>query len=171
MDDLQGRITRLQNLSGSRLVSDGPGGRIFGARAREAEQSLAVQEPRYDVVVIGGYSFNVDEAPVDAPTVNMAPPWGYGEETHMLDSFLTATDVNAGSWSWGHPVRADSAAEYKGTHFAIAAILHGTRHLIPSDASLWWNQKVPDNILAARNVQVVVAGGAVTLTLTIGVLG
>jgi len=161
--DLESQIGRLQNIGGSRLVQDGPGGRVFSRRGREDEEKRAVDnEPRYDVVTIGGYSFTV--AGVDegygagVETVN-----GYfGEKNHIFGEGLTRAQVQDMSWSWG---RGNAQ-----TYFALAAILHGTRDQIPDWEGGWWNTMIPSSILAARSIGGK-TGGAVTLTLTIGVLG
>jgi len=160
VDDLESRIARLQNIRGNLLVSDGPGGRIWGPQRGE-EQPLAAKEPRYDVVTIGGYSFTVagvDEGyGVGVETVN-----GYfGEKNHICGQWLTRGQVAAGSWSWGR-----GSAQ---TYFAVAAILSGTRDMIPSWESGWWNTAIPSSILAARSIGGTM-GGSTTLTLTIGVL-
>jgi len=142
---------------------DGPGGRLVHREpARDDRISPQVKEKRYDVVTIGGWSMAVAGIPTGAPR------WGvetvnefYGEKNHIFYRYLTAAQVGRVRVSWG---RGDTE-----THFAIAAILTGTRGLIPEYVAVWWNRAVPESILAARSIGNS-GGGAITLTLKIGTI-
>jgi hypothetical protein len=150
-------------------VIDGPSGRmIFPAHAAEEEEEevapviplydeeeVAPVIPLYDVVTIGGYSYNVGGA---SESINEF----FGEKNHIFAARQTAEEVNAGNWSWG---RGDQK-----TYFAIAAIITGTRQYIPDYDGEWWNEIIPQWMLAARNGGHSDVGGAVTLTLQMGVL-
>jgi len=152
MDDLIG--------SGNIAVNDTPTGReVLRYPEPEADDDPALEQ-LYDVVTIGGYSLSVagvDEGyGVGVETVN---GW-FREQNHIFAAGLTVAEVNAGEWAWG---RGDSE-----THFAIAAILHGTEPQIPVFEGHWWNFMVPASILFARAWGENATGGAIVLGLTIG---
>jgi len=158
-------MRRLQEIRGVNIrVHDGPGGRVF-MRAEvedvddEDEEMFDVQ--LYDVVTIGGWSMSVPQAglPNNVETVNDF----WHEQNHILLEGATVGQVNNGAWAWG---RGDSQ-----THFAIAAIVHGTRDDIPQFEAHWWNLIVPAEILRARAVGENNTGGPIKLTLTIGQIG
>jgi len=147
------------------VIQNGPSGLVIGMRRRAEEAIMpAVIPPHYDVVTIGGYSFavaGVDEGfGAGVETVNGF----YGEKNHVFAEWLTAAQVELGEWTWGR-----GANE---TYFAIAAIVHGTREMIPDwdIPGQWWNPMLPPEIIAARSLGYSAAGGPVTLTLRIGVL-
>ena len=145
------------------VIHNGPSGLVIGTRRRAEEAIMpAVIAPRYDVVTIGGYSCvvaGVDEGfDAGVETVN-----GYfGEKNHLFGQWLTREQVEAGEWTWGRGSNQ--------THFAVAAIVHGTREQMPDWTGLWWNTMIPNSILAARSIGENATGGPITLTLTIGVL-
>lgn len=158
---LEQKIKRLQNMRGNGIqIIDTPGGRIFNMLRQPGEGVPAVPGGgMFDVVTIGGY---------------YGPPVGdhwrnvndyYGEKNHILESKLTAAQVNAGAWAWG-PEGADQV------HFAIAAIIHNTRLLIPEHEVVgdWWNPKVPAHIIFARAWAENTTGDPITLTLTVGTI-
>jgi hypothetical protein len=147
--------------SGSIIVNDTPTGRevLRYPEPEIDEDELPVQ--LYDVVTIGGYSYEVAGADegfgAGFETVN---GW-FREQNHIFAAGQTAAQVNAGEWAYGE--RGDSE-----THFAIAAIPHGARNLIPNFEGHWWNIMVPASILFARAWGENATGGAIVLGLTIG---
>ena len=146
----------------NRMFYDGPGGRLMmGGKPTEEDSKLNLKEPRYDIVTIGGWSMEVAGIPAEAPRYGVETVNGYfGEKNHIFYRYLTAGQVERVSISWGRGTLE--------THFAIAAIVHGTRGLIPNYEARWWNQAVPAEILAARAIAENHRGGAITLRLTIG---
>jgi len=123
-----------------------------------------------DVITIGGYYRIVEDPgpPVvyDYPTVN---DW-FGERNAILPygvgiaEGLTPDQVNAAEWTWDTP--GDDV------HFAVAAVLHGTRHMIPGHdiEGEWSNPAVPGSIILARSAGNE-AGGSITLKLTVTDVG
>jgi len=169
-------MDRIANLRGTRYaVHDGPSGRIIDKPAVDAEIGRpAASEQRYDVVTIGGWSqvvAGVDEVFPDPVTHILGRIYPgvetvngfFGEKNHIFAAGLTKEQVNAGSWTWGRGTTE--------THFAIAAILAGTRNRIPDWEGLWYNTMLPASIMVARSIGENASGGPITLTLTVGQIG
>ena len=118
-----------------------------------------------DVITIGGY-YHLAGPPETYPTVN---DW-FGERNAILPygvgiaEGLTPDQVNAAEWTWDTP--GDNV------HFAVAAVLHGTRHMIPGHDIFgeWSNPDVPGSIILARSAGNEV-GGSITLTLAVTDVG
>jgi len=146
----------------NRMFYDGPGGRlVMDGKPAEEDSRLSMKEPRYDVVTIGGWSMAVAGIPTEHPTYGVETVNDFfGEKNHVFFRYLTAAQVERVAVSWG---RGDSQ-----THFAIAAIVHGSRGLIPEYVARWWNAAVPESILAARSIAENHRGGAITLRLKMG---
>jgi len=142
-----------------------------GIQVVETEQGRAVHVPPklrtvlLDVITIGGY-YHIAGPPETWPTVN---DW-FGERNAILPygvgiaEGLTPDQVNAAEWTWDTP--GDDV------HFAVAAVLHGTRHMIPGHDVIgeWSNPDVPGSIILARSAGNE-AGGSITLTLTVTDVG
>jgi len=148
--------------SGNIAVNDTPNGREI-LRYPDAQDLKAPQgELLYDVVTIGGWTMAVAGWQEDDqdPTVMTVNGW-FREQNHIFVARQTAAQVNAGQWAWGEQGDAQS-------HFAIAAILTMTDHLIPHFEGHWWNFMVPESILFARSWGENATGEAIVLGLTIG---
>lgn len=155
--DLESQIERLQNIGGSRLVQDGPGGRVFSGKEPEQAKRAVYNEQRYDVVATNGL------------THDGAPAWNFltveqdlGGIYQRLASGLTAAEVNSTTFRWGRGLAF--------TNFGCAAVPAG----IICDAG-WWASDLEDHNLPAEIVMAFAYGtifgpGGVSLTLTIGVV-
>ena len=159
--NLERQIARLGALRCTAYeLHDGPNGRVLRAAAEDAaDVRTEATEELYDVVTIGGWGMTIAGDPNGWETVNDF----FGEKNHIFAARQTRAEVEAGAWTWGR-----GSTE---NHFAIAAIVHGTRGLIPNFEQLWWNAIVPERILRARAIDENYRGRAVTLTLTIGDIG
>jgi hypothetical protein len=142
--------------SGSIIVNDTPTGRevLRYPEPEIDEDELPVQ--LYDVVTIGGFTKTGAPGFVSTSINDF-----YREQNHIFLAGATAYQVNAGVWTWG------GEDDYE-THFALAAIPHGTRNLIPVFEGPWWNIMVPASILFARAWGENSNGEPITLRLTIG---
>jgi len=151
MDDLIG--------SGSIAVNDTPTGREvlrYPPPEEEPSDEEVISTQLYDVVTIGGYTKTGAPGFVSTSINDF-----YGEQNHIFLAGATAYQVNAGVWTWG-------GEDDLETHFALAAILAGTRNLMPNFEGHWWNTQVPSNILFARQWGENATGEPITLALTIG---
>ena len=162
---LEQEIGRLGNLAvAGRYLHDGPGGRVIGGVEAGEVPPTAAADVLYDVVTMGGWSMQVAGISTAEPTYGVETVNSFfGERNHIFAARQTAEQVNAGSWSWGRGTTE--------THFAIAAIVSGTRKMIPEYTMSWWNRVVPENIIVARAIGENNIGGPVTLTLTVGQIG
>ena len=164
MSDTERQLKRWESLEGPNLgVHDGPGGRVLTyIPSTVAEPEPAPLEIRYDVITIGGWSVSVAGLGYigDVETVNDF----FGEKNHIFLENATAAEVNSGRWAWGRGTTE--------THFAIAAILQGTRNQIPNYENIWYNEIVPAEILVARAIgENALVGGPIALTLQIPKIG
>ena len=157
---------RIDKVTGDVDYSSTPAGRHFTFMAPEgAGDDERGGIMRYDVVTIGGWTMSVPgwQEPGQAAGVQTVNGW-FKQQNNVFARNLTVAEVGAGSWTWGGGGNTE-------THFALAAILHGTRHLIPEFEAHWWNRIVPADILFARAIGENNTGGPITLSLTIGQIG
>ncbi len=163
MSDIERQLDRWESLEGPNLgVHDGPGGRVLThIPSTVPEPEPEPPETRYDVITIGGWSMSVVGLGYisDVETVNLF----FGRRNYILMENATADEVNSGRWVWGRGTTE--------SHFAIAAILEGTRDQIPHYENIWWNEAISPEIIVARAIGENAVGGPIALTLQIPEIG